>query len=591
MIKGDVELLGNYLASIFNRDHGARVGETAIISRKIHTIDPAAPDEVRVVVNADAGEIFYRRRDAGEVVHMDIFHEVGSVNHCLVAKVVREVFEADPRGRAIMDYVDVQTATGGGRITGSLNYGDKPSLRRAHLNHVHVAALLHDSALPLVFNVVAAVEAEISAQGYEIRKIQRLAHERGNKNGRADMSPYSSFSDSMIQGDGPKPGDSPFEHQSNLQKAMELSDDFGSVDEVAEVLEYLAEESDLHNLMAKLAQRNSTPSEMIDILVNKGLARRDGWKATLTPEGWKLRNFFRLHRQEIEMHFRRLIRRIPAISAPRDRITYTNSSSRKTGGRVRKKICHPDKDEWFLSIAVPETVVNAATRCLASRCTAPAGTAAVDAQARAAGEAVEQGFRITVAPEDLIVEKQLRSNPVDICLLIDASASMAGRRIHAAKYLARHLLLATRDKVAVVIFQESSVKVHVPFTRAYQKIELGVMRIQPLGLTPLAEGIIGCLEYVKAARVKNPLILMITDGIPTVPKWSLNPIDDALQAATTIPQMRVKFGCVGLEPNKSFLESLTKKAGGTLYIVDELEKDSLATIAHRERAKVTAGNA
>ncbi|MGE5483940.1 MAG: vWA domain-containing protein [Ignavibacteriales bacterium] len=568
MIGGEIEVLGNYLASIFHRDNGARIGETAIASRKVHAVDPSAPEEIRVITNADAGEVFYRRRGQGEVVHLDIFHEVAEVNHFLVASAVRSVFEGDPRGRPIANFVDVQTATGGGRITGSLNYGDKPSLRRAHLNHVHVAAMLDDAALPLIFGIVAAVEAEVQAQGFEIRRIERLIHEKGSKKGQSDMSPYQAFTDSMIQGDGSNAGDGRYEQQSNLQKAMELSDDFGSVEEVADVLDYLAEDSDLHHLISTLAQKSSSPSELIDILVNKGLARRDGWRAVLTPEGWKLRNFFRLHRREIEMHFRRLIRRIPAISAPRDRMTYTNNRSRKPGGRIKKKLAPPEKDEWLADLAVPETIENACKRSLAA-----SGPGELD---------------LSIIPEDLVLEKRLRSNPVDICLLIDASASMAGRRIHAAKYLARHLLLSTRDKVAVVVFQESAVKVHVPYTRAYQRIENGVMRIQPLGLTPLAEGIIGCLEYIKASRVKNPLMLLITDGIPTVPKWTLNPIDDALQAACSVPQAKVRFGCVGLEPNKSFLEGLVNRAGGTLYIVDELDKDALATIAHRERSRVSS---
>jgi magnesium chelatase subunit D len=555
------ELLGNYLAAIFHGDNGARVGETAVVSRKIHAVDPRAPEDIRVITGADAGEVFYRRRTPGEVVHMDVFHEVAEVNHCLVAKAIRGVFEEDPRWRGLSDYVDVQTATGGGRITGSLSYGDKQSLRRAHLNHVHVAALLGDSDLPLVFSIVAAVESEVQAQGYEIRRVERVLHERRGGRGRADMSPYQSFSDSMLQGEAPPQGEGPLEQQSDLQKAMELSDDLGSVEEVSEVLEYLAEDSDLHHLMTSLARKNANPSEIIDILVNKGLARRDGWRATLTPEGWRLRNFFRLHRREIEMHFRRLIRRIPAIATPKDKTTYSTNASRKCGGKVKRKLAPPEKDEWLSNIAIPETVLNACRRAFASG-----------------------GGAVGISAEDIVLEKRLRSNPVDVCLLIDASASMAGRRIQAAKYLARHLLLATRDKVAVVVFQESSVKVHVPYTRAYQRIESGVLRIQPLGLTPLAEGIIGCLDYIKASRVKNPLMLLITDGIPTVPKWTLNPIDDALQAAESIPAMKVRFGCVGLEPNKSFLDSLARKAGGTLYIVDELDREALATIAHRERS-------
>jgi len=78
---------------------------------------------------------------------------------------------------------------------------------------------------------------------------------------------------------------------------------------------------------------------------------------------------------------------------------------------------------------------------------------------------------------------------------------------------------------------------------------------------------------------------LITDGIPTVPKWTLNPLEDSLTAAKKVAGARMRFGCIGLQPNKSFLQSLSRQAKGTLYVVDELEKETLANIAHRERSR------
>jgi magnesium chelatase subunit D len=185
------------------------------------------------------------------------------------------------------------------------------------------------------------------------------------------------------------------------------------------------------------------------------------------------------------------------------------------------------------------------------------------------------------------VHVYLRSGdqPLNICLLIDASASMAGRRILAAKHLARHLLVSTRDRIAVIAFQERDVRVYVPFTRDYAQVEEGLSCIQPMGLTPLAHGLSQSLDLIRDSRVRRPLLLLITDGIPTVAKWTIDPLSDALEAARHVGQGRIPFGCIGLQPSKRYLEELARAAGGTLHVVEELDEDALVTIAHSERQK------
>jgi magnesium chelatase subunit D len=69
---------------------------------------------------------------------------------------------------------------------------------------------------------------------------------------------------------------------------------------------------------------------------------------------------------------------------------------------------------------------------------------------------------------------------------MDASGSMAGEKRNAAAYLAKHLLLTGKEKVAVVTFQENSSRVVVPFTRNQSILTKGLSTISPAGLTPLA---------------------------------------------------------------------------------------------------------
>jgi len=197
---------------------------------------------------------------------------------------------------------------------------------------------------------------------------------------------------------------------------------------------------------------------------------------------------------------------------------------------------------------------------------------------------VRPGLRLQRS--DVHLHLRAAEQRLHICLLIDASASMAGRRILAAKHLARHLLLSTRDRVAVIAFQERDVRVYVPFTRDWGLLEAGLTRIQPMGLTPLAHGLMQSMELIRSARVRHPLLLLISDGIPTVPKWSIDPLADALEAARQVRAARVPFGCIGLQPSRRYLEQLTREAGGTLYVVDELSEESLIRIAHTERYKL-----
>ena len=91
-------------------------------------------------------------------------------------------------------------------------------------------------------------------------------------------------------------------------------------------------------------------------------------------------------------------------------------------------------------------------------------------------------------------------------------------------------------------------------------------KIQPQGLTPLAAGIADTLEFIKARNLKDVLLILITDGIPTMNRWTADPARDALTAAKSIADRKITFMCVGLQPNRDFLSRLVDVAHGKLYI-------------------------
>ena len=173
---------------------------------------------------------------------------------------------------------------------------------------------------------------------------------------------------------------------------------------------------------------------------------------------------------------------------------------------------------------------------------------------------------------------------------IDASASMVGRRIRAAKYLIHHLTIACRVKISVLTFQERDVKIHIASTRSKKVIEEGIRRIQPAGLTPLAAGISDALDFIKAKKLKDVLLILITDGIPTMNRWTADPARDALTAAKRIADSKTAFMCVGLQPNRDFLSRLVDVAHGKLYIVDEFERDILVNLVRAGRRESAKGS-
>jgi magnesium chelatase subunit D len=193
---------------------------------------------------------------------------------------------------------------------------------------------------------------------------------------------------------------------------------------------------------------------------------------------------------------------------------------------------------------------------------------------------------LTIKKEDLHYYDKKTYIPVDVCFLIDASGSMAGDKRQAACFLAEHLLLSGKEKVAVVIFQERSSQVVVPFTRKQSVLKKGLAMINPAGLTPLASGIMTAIEHIQNSRVKNPLLVLITDGIPNTPLWTMDAKADALEAAAKIEEAKINFICIGIEANRQYLEKLAERAKGVLYVVDDLNRDNLINIVRSEKKQL-----
>jgi len=295
-------------------------------------------------------------------------------------------------------------------------------------------------------------------------------------------------------------------------------------------------------------------------LIEPGLTGRK-----LSKRGVFLHDYIIKHKIELETEIRRNMRKVPGGGANRFR-KYGKSESKHSQVEFTNynRTVNNSEKNWSGNLAVPETVIQAKKNNFLRG---------------------EKHF--TLQKEDLHFYDKKTYVPIDICLLIDASGSMAGEKRQAACFLAEHLLLSGKEKIAVVTFQEHSSEIVVPFTRNQKQLSKGLATINPAGLTPLASGIMTALKLIKSTRLRNPLLVLITDGIPNVPLWTMDAKTDAITAAAQLKDTKVRFICIGVESNRIYLEKLANKAGGSLYLVDDLNKENLINIVRNEKKAIS----
>ena len=79
-----------------------RLCESTVISRRVHMISVDKPEEVRILA-ADAGSAFYGRQEKGTIYHIDIFHQVGSIDHRAVARAILNAVQNYPVASGLLD--------------------------------------------------------------------------------------------------------------------------------------------------------------------------------------------------------------------------------------------------------------------------------------------------------------------------------------------------------------------------------------------------------------------------------------------------------------------------------------------------------
>ncbi|MCR3922892.1 MAG: VWA domain-containing protein, partial [Firmicutes bacterium] len=191
-----------------------------------------------------------------------------------------------------------------------------------------------------------------------------------------------------------------------------------------------------------------------------------------------------------------------------------------------------------------------------------------------------------ITATDLCVLQEAGELPLEVCLLVDTSGSMNGKRIEEVKLLADQLVQQMHEPLSLITFQESDVAVKVRATRQASSVRAGLRAMNAEGLTPMGEGMRAAVNYVRKRRGKKHLVILITDGLPTWADGLTDPYLDAIEAGALMRRHKIHLICIGLEPQREFLEKLAQTADASLYIVEDLNHLELFAITRREKSRL-----
>lgn len=148
----------------------------------------------------------------------------------------------------------------------------------------------------------------------------------------------------------------------------------------------------------------------------------------------------------------------------------------------------------------------------------------------------------------------------DVVLVLDLSGSMAGEKFDQAKEAARHVLqsLGQADRFGIVGFHGGTVSFAERLSGAEQK-QAGLTYVDRLelgGATNIAAGMAEAQGMLGKGEAGRPqVILLITDGLPTVGETDPHRIVAAVQAQATEAQRIFTFG-VGYDVDTVLLDAM-----------------------------------
>lgn len=575
----DARMLGNRLSVYLNKNQGVMLGDHIVVSRKVHITMPEKRVKglVKILVNKDAGITYLNFSESDQVIHFDLYHLEGKIN---TTELILEIFSVieqyysldneryqyleEERFKAVLEIcrrLYLECGSEQGWLYDLLQKRNSAALteKLSDIEHIHILAKINPSEYPLLYLLALGIENSLLHMNIKLAKINNIMHEK-YKPRNNDLGQFISF---PWQGNEIHRG---FSNRENVnQLILKLAEKFGGIEELESFFNTFS--SGIFRQPDKNKKWGNNYA-LIQQLEKLDILKRGLLGVKITKEGKQLKKYLIDRRCELDMEIRRRMRKTPAVS--RHNIKGAKKPSRKTRTNFLvdyARTIHQPENQWSGNLAVPETIKQAAKNSLLR------------------GDKV-----LKISKRDLHQYARKTYTPVNICLLLDCSASMNEHKNQATVYLAKHLLLSTKDKVAIVSFQDNLGKVAVPFTRQEKILQKGLLNIIPSGATPMAHGIFTACTLIKNSRVKNPLLVMITDGLPNVAFWTHNPEADALKAAELIKKLKGKFICIGVESNQEFLQKLCEIADGTFYLTEDFDRKELIKIVRYAKKETEASH-
>lgn len=199
------------------------------------------------------------------------------------------------------------------------------------------------------------------------------------------------------------------------------------------------------------------------------------------------------------------------------------------------------------------------------------------------------GRGLAFAKDDLVWQELHRRLPADCCLLLDASASMGGRRGETVSAMADYLLRNSRGRVALVTFRGTEGRVLAGFTRSRRTLREALQGLRRGGLTPLAAGLYTGYRLVRERQPRRVQVVLVTDGEPTKGLWSFDSVADALRVAGLYRESRIPLACCGIAANEVLLGRIAEAGGGQFHLLRDFSAPALLTVTRRLLGRIPGG--
>lgn len=175
--------------------------------------------------------------------------------------------------------------------------------------------------------------------------------------------------------------------------------------------------------------------------------------------------------------------------------------------------------------------------------------------------------------EDLLVHEREAKEQATIIYAVDASGSMKGQKIAAAKRAGIALSFkATRknDNVGILVFGKKIESEQLP-TKDFLSLVKTIVQARAAAQTDIAATIERAITTLANVRGVKHLVLL-TDGLQTVGK---DPTTRVIEAASKAREQHITISVIGLsldQEGETLLKRIVDVGNGTLYLVKDYEQ-------------------